>query len=229
MVFNLDCKDTLFLEKQWVKYIFSYKINKINFRSNQITNFVVNMKYIITIIICFSTLLSFSQDRDSTASDKEPFSLRDKIYWGGNFGLAFGTNSFVDISPRVGYRITEKLSAGIGLKYQYIGYNDPRSNYKESFSFYGGSIFSRYNLTDKLFLTGEYESLNIKNFWITNFSNWTDFFLVGAGYHHNVGGFTSFYAQVMYDVLENPLLPYFYMTVNQNPPIILRLGLTFGL
>ena len=187
------------------------------------------MKLIFTILIAALPLFGITQEKDSTDQTKEPFSLKDKLFWGGNFGLAFGTNSYVDISPKLGYKLTEKLSAGIGLKYQYIGYNDPHSNYKESFSFYGGSVFSRYNLTNELFLMGEYESLNIKNFWISNYGGWTDFFLVGAGYHHNFGGVSAVFAQVMYDVLENPLLPVFYWTPRYDLPVIIRFGVTFGI
>ena len=184
------------------------------------------------LVITFLALpfLGFNQERDSLDNQqKEPFNLADKLYWGGGFWAQFGNSTFVNISPRVGYRFTDKFSAGIGAKYQYMSFRDLNSNYKESASLYGGTVFSRYSLTEQLFLMGEYEHINIKDFWITNNSNWTDFLLVGAGYQYNVGGLTSLNAQIMYDVLENPLLPYFYQTIGSGLPIILRFGVSFGI
>ena len=36
-------------------------------------------------------------------------SLSDRMFFGGNFGLQFGNPTLIDISPLVGFRMTERL------------------------------------------------------------------------------------------------------------------------
>lgn len=187
------------------------------------------MKFIFTIFITLISLGGFSQENDSTENNqKEVFNLKDKLYFGGSFWVTFGNNTFVNISPKIGYKMTENFSMGLGAKYQYFSYRDPYTSYKESASIYGGSLFARHKLTDQLFLIGELEHINIENYFRSTIQKWTDFLLVGAGYQHNSGGGLSLNAQIMYDLLENPLLPYFYQTAF-GLPIILRLGVSFGI
>ena len=45
-----------------------------------------------------------------------------KFYWGGNLGLMFGTYTIIDISPEVGYKVTERFHVGTGLTYTYYKY-----------------------------------------------------------------------------------------------------------
>lgn len=52
------------------------------------------------------------------AQDDEP--MQNRWFTGGNFGLSFGNFTFVNISPQVGYRFTEKVAAGGGVNFQYI-------------------------------------------------------------------------------------------------------------
>lgn len=189
------------------------------------------MRKIILVIVCFTiSFYSFSQEKDTTNSEsKDPFSLSDKLYFDGNFWASFGNQTNVNIAPKVGYKINDRLSAGIGVRYQYYSFKDYSTGYKESASFYGGSVFSRYKLIDQIFLMTEYEHMNIENFIYVPAEKWTDIWLVGAGFQYSLGGFTSAYAQVMYDVLENPLLPYFYQTIGPGVPVILRFGISFGI
>jgi hypothetical protein len=51
--------------------------------------------------------------------------IGDKLYFGGGLGFS-GNSSWVtfSISPIVGYKITERLSAGVGISYQYTNYKD---------------------------------------------------------------------------------------------------------
>lgn len=183
------------------------------------------MKHLFTLLIITLPLLGFSQEKDSL---KEPFSLKDKLYLGGSFGLSFGNITFIDLSPQLGYKIREKLSAGIGIKYQYFSERNISSGYKSSASIYGGSLFARRKLTDQLFLSAELEHINIENYLYSPTQKWTNFFLVGAGYQSISRGGFSLNAQVLYDVLENPLLPYFYFSVVEGLPVILRIGASFG-
>src|SRR5687768_12934957 len=45
-----------------------------------------------------------------------------KLTFGGNFGAQFGQVTFVDVSPLVGYRATDKLTVGIGGTYNFLDF-----------------------------------------------------------------------------------------------------------
>ena len=70
---------------------------------------------------------SFAQDYvDTTAARRKPAqdqprTLKERIWFGGGLGLAFGSVTNIAVEPMVGYKITRngKLSAGLGISYQY--------------------------------------------------------------------------------------------------------------
>src|SRR5688572_11858407 len=75
----------------------------------------------------------------------------DRLFFGGNFGLQFGSYTYVDISPMVGYKITERLAAGVGATYIYYSVDDHVYNLNYKTHIYGGSIFSRFRVTEQFF------------------------------------------------------------------------------
>ena len=77
----------------------------------------------ITVLILISV---FGQKTASAQSknQREKESFADKLVYGGSFGLQFGSLTLVDVSPVIGYRITEKLEAGLGFTYKYYKYKD---------------------------------------------------------------------------------------------------------
>ena len=96
----------------------------------------------------------FSTPATPPATDKKPFWDWERVYTGGGIGVQFGTVTFVNVAPDIGYKITERYSAGIGLRYMY--FKTPA--YK--LDIYGASVFNRFVVTDFFFLHGEYEVLN---------------------------------------------------------------------
>jgi hypothetical protein len=173
-------------------------------------------------IFLFLVLLStVGMAQDSSMIRKHPpkTNIWDKVYFGGNFGMQFGTSTFIDISPLVGYRITDKFSLGVGVTYQYYHYRD--LNFNLETNVYGGRVFGRYLFTDYLFGHLEYEYLNLEAF---------DFFpprrvdvesiLGGGGYMQRVGRNAAIVAMILYNFTESAYTPY------QNP--IIRIGLNIG-
>ncbi len=176
-----------------------------------------------TFLITLYTLIAFNSfGQDSTRSyRRQPYEtpLKDKIYFGGNIGLQFGTVTFAEVSPLVGYKITDHLSAGVGVTYQYYRYRDKYYDFETNV--YGGRIFSRYLFTDYLFGHVEYEYLNLEAFDIKRRRVDVGSFMGGAGYVQPMGPNAALVAMILYNFTPTIYTPY------SNP--IIRIGINIGI
>lgn len=170
--------------------------------------------------VCIAVLLF------SAASVSAQNKLSDRIYFGGGFGFNTGNNSTnVSLSPQVGYKITERYSAGIGVIYQYVKFRQAES----SISNYGWSVFNRYNITRQFFAYAELENLQFEFF--TSFSpeqtsrSGYNSVLVGGGYSEMLSKRAAFSITALYNVLydaADPIQPY-------NSPWQIRAGVGLGI
>jgi hypothetical protein len=176
------------------------------------------MKNSITtlLLILLATNFTTAQFSGATNTPRETFGQR--LYYGGNLGLQFGTQTVIDINPIVGYRINPKLSAGIGIKYQYYKYKNIGYTYETNI--YGGSVFGRYNVFDGLFAYTEYAIINLEAF---DTRKRTDVFswFVGGGYAQPLGSRASMNIMILYNLTETRYTPY------TNP--IFRVGFGVGI
>jgi hypothetical protein len=144
--------------------------------------------------------------------------LKDRMFFGGNFAMSFGTITFIDVSPLAGAMITNRFSSGVGMTYQY--FNDTRFIGGNN-SLYGGRVFSRYNIFPNVFAHAEYESLNldIYNRITDRFERgWVPGLLVGGGYFAPFGDRGGANITLLYNLLhDNFRSPY-------NQPFIIRFG-----
>lgn len=167
-------------------------------------------KTLLSLFLLLSCLSSFSQSF-----------LSDKIYFGGGGGFSGGTGYFiVNVSPQVGYKITEKYSAGVGLIYQYVRFTD----LQESVSNYGYNIFNRYNFTNQFFGYAEYERLSFQLDIDNESRRGFDSVFIGAGFSNPLGGRASLNASVLYNILygDGTDSPY-------QSPWVFRVGIGVGL
>lgn len=170
--------------------------------------------FLFLIFIVFS-IESFGQ-REIDEGNRPP--LGERLFYGGNFGMSFGTITFIDVSPLVGAMITNRLSGGVGATYQY--FNDRRFIGGNS-SLYGGRVFGRYNVFPNVFTHVEYENLNfdLYNPNSDRFErSWVPGFLIGGGYFTPFGqrggaNITILY-NLMYDIRRSPY----------NEPYVIRFG-----
>lgn len=184
------------------------------------------MRKILASILLISTLNSFAQKNEiaPAASQEKPKSpFWERVFVGGNVGAQFGNVTMVNVSPIVGYRITPKISAGIGITYQY--YSIKTYNYETHI--YGGRIFARYQPLSFLFLHAEAEALNWNcptDYIINDFGRvWAPGLLAGGGFTQPIGGGgSSIYIMGLYNFLYNSCSPY-------GSPFVLRIGANFGL
>jgi len=179
------------------------------------------MNYFAKIII-FVLLLSISHFAISQKDSIPTNPFRNKLYTGGGVGLQIGGVTLIEVSPILGYIITNKLSVGIGASYQFMKIRE----YNISSNTYGGSVFSRYTIWRNIFAHAEYELLNFEN--ITLYNNviskqrmYVSSLFVGGGYRQMIGENSAMVLLVLWNLNETPYTPY------TNP--ILRIGVEIGL
>jgi len=187
---------------------------------------------ILSIILCQSLMPSslFAQPEN----EEEELRPIDRLFFGGNFGLMFGTITNIEISPIVGYYVTPRLAAGGGIRFEYFkdkGYYAPYAT-----TIYGGDIFSRYTIIRNLgeglniglntgiFAQVEYEALSLEKAYFEPPYNedgrfWVHSILVGGGIIQPVGRRSAFILTVLYNLNETARSPY------SNP--VIRVGFNF--
>ena len=170
------------------------------------------------IVLLVSLLFSFNSALAQNDADQEDEKVRygegktfgERLYFGGGLGLGFGNTTFINVSPLVGYRITERFSAGIRVKYQYFKYKQEfigtngaviKQNFQSNI--YGGGVFSRFFVSNNIFLHGEYENLSVQ--FGDRFGNktreWIPSAFLGGGYAYPIGGRAIFSITALYNVL----------------------------
>ena len=145
-------------------------------------------------------------------------------YFGGGVGLGFGDITYVEISPLVGYRVTDRVSVGGSLLYRYR--NDDRFSPSIDTSDYGGGLFTRYSIVGPFFLQAEYEYLNyevLQSNRSTTRMNANSLF-AGGGISQPINRNTSVFATVLYNLTYSSYDepgPY-------SSPWVVRVGVAFG-
>jgi len=163
-------------------------------------------------------------------------SFGSRIFTGGNLGLQFGNVTLVDISPIIGYRLTEDVDIGISLTYKYYNYKDyyyyvPNKQYFDfKTNIFGGGLFGRYYITEYIFAHAEIEYLDFTVDRYTAYNNGlvinkenlgiTSVF-IGGGYKQEMGSNSFFTMMLLYNLNETSDSPY------SNP--VIRFGFGIGL
>lgn len=159
----------------------------------------------------------------------------DRLVYGGGMGLQFGTLTLIDLSPVVGYRITERLEAGTGFTYKYYRYKDyyidayTGRSYDLKTNILGGSVYARYHILENIFAHTEFESLRYKynSYYNPGSGMFTESntaiinsFFVGGGYRQRISQSAYFYILALWNLGNDALSPY------SNP--VLRMGVMLG-
>lgn len=199
------------------------------------------MKSILTILITFYTTVMVAQvddvytgeekqnkkdKKNSKSSSPNWQNLKEKLVYGGFIMPGYGASSFgntfyVSANPNVGYRITEKLMAGVGFNYNYINFR-PRSGGSIVQSIYGPNAFARYLVFDNVFAQVQYDKLNQPDYF-SPFAReriWVDYVLAGGGYYQKIGERSALVLSIMYNLTPNR------NSVYRNP--IIQMGFIGG-
>jgi len=137
-------------------------------------------------------------------------------------GASFGDVDYVEVSPLIGFRVTSRLSTGVGVFYRWK--NDDRFNSSVDTQDWGASLFGRLVLFRGIFAHAEYEYVDYEYLTVTGTESDTDTNVLGGLGFSRGAGRAGFYALALYnfsyddnDVLE----PY-------DSPWIYRVGVSVG-
>jgi hypothetical protein len=146
-----------------------------------------------------------------------------KLFVGGRLGLSFGDVDYIEIAPLVGTWLNPRLSVGGSLIFRYR--NDDR--YPESLSTtdYGASAFGEYFVWDPIFLHAEVEYLSYEypEYDLSTERDGVTSVFVGGGVSTAMGGRSSVYIQVLYNLSYSDDEPSPY-----SDPWVMRFGVGFG-
>lgn len=173
-------------------------------------------------------LLSSTGKRVSPAQKGNQNNFKDRLVFGGGLSGGVDNNGFtIGVSPKVGYEALPNLYVGVGVGYLYRYnkrgvivnniYGGGTKTISTSNSIISGSIWSQYKLFNMLLLHGEFEV-----------NNWDLYYKPDGGYQYDAEGWriipkkrktvpslllgggidqpltrnVSFYALILYDVLQ---------------------------
>lgn len=180
------------------------------------------MKKLVLISVVLFLLMPFAPAQAQYLDDgATPW---QRVFYGGNLGMNFGAVTVIDVSPEIGYRITNRLSAGLGATYIYY-----RNNVSdEVFNIWGLRQFASFTLIKDfsnilpfgkdiggLLLYGEINSMRLYNSFLNPFEPghyWVVSPLVGPAYQLRIGARSYMLIMLLYNFnetmrspLENPV------------------------
>lgn len=161
-----------------------------------------------------------AQQFEEEEPPKEGFD-KSKLFFGGNFGVSFGSGTYVNISPQVGYRFSRLFAAGTGVNFNYSSYK--YYDYygveigKEEYGYAGLSVFGRVYPISFLLLQAQPElnyswgSIKYSDNSIPSHKQEGRFvpsFLLGAGAAIPTGPNGALLLMLQYDVIQDARSPY---------------------
>ena len=175
----------------------------------------MNKTLAVALLIFLSAAGLSAQQADTTRTDttgavstQPPPPAERKVFYGGGLGLSFGDYFRLNVSPMIGFILSPKTHAGIRVMYEYT--KDTRSSQEVTSHNFGGSVFARYRVIPQAYLHGEFQymSYQYSSGDVSSTREWVPFLLLGGGVVQSIGKNTSAYAEVLFDVLQDPGSPY---------------------
>lgn len=103
-----------------------------------------------------------------------------RLKFGMGFGFNFVGGTNISLSPNLTYRVSDKISVGAGLMFNYMGIKDLQKT-----TTYGANVLAFYTPVNKLLTTLEFAQLHVNRKMILNNLEdefWDSPLFVGAGY-----------------------------------------------
>ncbi|MCK4990078.1 MAG: hypothetical protein KAS29_06310 [Bacteroidales bacterium] len=177
-------------------------------------------------IVLLMVLLVFACATGTWAQSEIP-DRKGKLFLVPELWLSFGTNSYIEVAPLVGYHVNDRLSVGLGPHYIYQSQKAtpyyPVSYQTHSYGLKGFARFALItnadqflpiNLFSDLFVHMEYEGMSLEKayYYAPAYPDDGRFiyqgFLVGGGFSQRVGMFNSVSFTVLWNLNESSRSPY---------------------
>lgn len=184
----------------------------------------MNKKLWIGLLLTVVAGVSFGQMTRPAATDDEQRGFKkENLVFGGNLGLTFGDFTFVNLSPQVGYRFADWITAGAGVNYVHTSirtraFGSGDELFRENYSYAGANIFGRLFPADFLFVSlqpeANYSWGKIKyrdgRGTVSIDGRWIPSFVVGAGMVLGGNGQRGrgTLISLQYDLAQDPRSPY---------------------
>jgi hypothetical protein len=185
------------------------------------------IKRSVLIISLFALAFNmFSQVEESVPEEEgqqKKSKFADKLIFGGDIGLSFGSITYIKLAPVVGYRLMPRLAAGLGPIYIYEKYKDVNLET----STYGAKLLASFTVFQgmekgtsmgigNLVIHLENELINVEplyyntagGYYIFGDRLWIDNLLVGGGIVQPIAGNFAISMLIMWDVTQNDYSPY---------------------
>ena len=195
--------------------------------------------YRFFLIIPGLVFITFIQVNAQEMNAQEETDRKGQLYLAPDIGLMFGTTTSIELSPMLGYYLTNRFTIAAGARFEY--YNFSRKYYGNlgyETSIYGPRMQARYviirntdniiplRLNLQIFVQAEQEFLSLerKYFEFPRTSEegrfWQPFTLAGAGISQQVGRNILMNLVFLWDLDNTLSSPY------TNP--VIRIGFQFG-
>jgi hypothetical protein len=138
-------------------------------------------------------------------SQDEERGFKERLRFGGDMILTFGTVTALGGSPWIGYEVSPRYVPGIGLTYIYFSANGTEAHQT------GIRNFHRFMVTQELFLHAEAEYLRFRSNDRTEIEDSIieiPRLLVGGGIRQPLGGNSFMMFSVLYDLIQDPDSPF---------------------
>jgi hypothetical protein len=179
------------------------------------------------ILIVFSIFAQVEEPvrpvQDNSKKTKEKLTFGERLVFGGDLSLSVGTYTYINVSPAIGYRVTDRFIVGLGPMYIYENYK----NYHLESSTYGAKFISSFVVLrgsdigpnfafGNLIAHAENEVINVQplmydpSLQINYFGQrqWIDDLLIGGGLSQSLGSKFSVSVLILWDVTQNMYSPY---------------------
>ena len=170
-----------------------------------------------------------TETEDDYYLDWNEVSFTERLVVGGSILPAYANGWYLDVSPIIGYRLTNSTIFGVGLTYSYRNIRDRYSNIsKRIINTFGGNAFVMQYLLPNVFGQVEVDYSFLRYHELDPFDNliYEEFarapgFLIGGGYKEG-NDYFSYNVTIMYDLLLN-------VNSTRNSPWVFRGGILISL
>lgn len=159
---------------------------------------IINTGLLLILLLMSSLTANGQNEPQQRKVSKEAPPLRDRLFYGGSFGLQFGTFTDIEVSPIIGIWVLPRIGVAVGPNFRY--YKDP----VDHTTIYGGRTYIQYIVLQDLnniiplgihaglFLHGEDEVLSLESAFFkstpyTSSRFLINTFLAGGGIRQQMG------------------------------------------